>query len=135
MKTISKISSILLLLTFAFASDAKTNVNESAENIKNVGLVKQLMKSEVAPIDVEQMKKFRAEKSIRDKKYSDTVFKNLQSSEKEQRELLESSARRFQNKEVLKRWANDIRSKLSITTLKRENAKKVITLPLTPKSN
>ena len=141
MKTISKISSILMLFTFAFASDAKTGVIESAENIKNVAPVKQLIKSElvstneIIPIDIEQMKKFRAEKSIRDRKYSDAVLKNIQSSEKEQKKSLESAVRKSNNKDILKRWANDIRSKLSVTTLKRENVKKITKLPSTPKTN
>jgi len=135
MKTISMISSILILSTFVFASDAKTGIPKHTEGSKNVGSVKQLMKSELAPIDVEQIKKTRIEKSIRHKKHADAILKNLESSEQKQNELLEKSALKFQNRDILKKWSKDIHSKLPVSTLKIEDGKKIIKLPLTPKSN
>ena len=141
MKTISKISSILMLFTFAFASDAKTAMSESAENIKNVAPVKQLIKSElvstneVVPFNIDQMKKSRIEKSIRHKKYTDAVLKNLKSSEKAQKNITEDFVHESRKKDVLKRWSTDINSKATVINVKKLNGESAFKLPSASKTN
>ena len=135
MKSLSRISTIFIVFTFVFASennsivaDENSEVNNSDSNIQAIG-------SEVLPIDVEKINESRIQKSIREKKYAQSVLKKQQGAQKEQQEILESRIKKDKEKSIFKRWASDARSKLSVITLKRENGNKTIKLPSTPESN
>ena len=94
-----------------------------------------LMESEVLPIEVDKIKKQRIQKSVRKKKYADMVLKKQQFSQKNQEELIESHIDKDQKKNVLKKWSSDVRSKISVVTVKGVNGEKAIKLPSTPESN
>ena len=76
----------------------------------------------------------RIQKSVREKKYAQSILKKQQEAQKEQQELLESQIKKDKEKSVFKRWSSDARSKFSVITLKRENGNKAIKLPSTPES-
>ena len=134
MKSLSRISTIFIVFTFVFASEnnstiagENTDVNDTDSNIQAIDL-------EVLPIDVEKINKSRIQKSIREKKYAQSILKKQQGAKKEQQELLESQIKKDKEKSVFKRWSSDARSKFSVITLKRENGNKAIKLPSTPES-
>ena len=134
MKSLSRISTIFIVFTFVFASEnnstiagENTDVNDTDSNIQAIDL-------EVLPIDVEKINESRIQKSIREKKYAQSVLKKQQEALKEHQEILESRIKKDKEKSVFKRWASDARSKLSVVTLKRENGNKTIKLPSTPDS-
>tara|TARA_B100001113_G_scaffold282284_1_gene237259 strand:+ start:49 stop:456 length:408 start_codon:yes stop_codon:yes gene_type:complete len=134
MKSLSRISTIFIVFTFVFASEnnstiagENTDVNDTDSNIQAIDL-------EVLPIDVEKINESRIQKSIREKKYAQSILKKQQGAKKEQQELLESQIKKDKEKSVFKRWSSDARSKFSVITLKRENGNKAIKLPSTPES-
>ena len=126
MKTIQALSSIFIVFTIAFASD--TNSNEEATSANNSSSDKQVVNSDVAPIDIKLIQETRIKKAIKDKKYAESTYN---------KHLQEKSASKadIQKKDVLSSWAKDIQSKLTIINLKRENGKKAIELPSSLKSN
>ena len=126
MKTIRALSSIFIVFTIAFASD--TNSNEEATSANNSSSDKQSVSSDVAPIDIKLIQETRIKKAIKDKKYAESTYN---------KHLREKSAGKadIQKKDVLSSWAKDIQSKLTVINLKRENGKKAIELPSSPKSN
>ena len=126
MKTIRALSSIFIVFTIAFASD--TNSNEEATSANNSSSDKQVVNSDVAPIDIKLIQEARIKKAIKDKKYAESTYN---------KHLQEKSASKadIQKKDVLSSWAKDIQSKLTVKNLKRENGKKVIELPSSLKSN
>ena len=126
MKTIRALSSIFIVFTIAFASD--TNSNEEATSANNSSSDKQSVNSDVAPIDIKLIQETRIKKAIKDKKYAESTYN---------KHLQEKSASKadIQKKDVLSSWAKDIQSKLTVINLKRENGKKAIELPSSPKSN
>ena len=126
MKTIRALSSIFIVFTIAFASD--TNSNEEATSANNSSSDKQSVSSDVAPIDIKLIQETRIKKAIKDKKYAESTYN---------KHLQEKSASKadIQKKDVLSSWAKDIQSKLTVINLKRENGKKAIELPSSPKSN
>ena len=115
MKTIRALSSIFIVFTIAFASD--TNSNEEATSANNSSSNKQVVNSDVAPIDIKLIQETRIKKAIKDKKYAESTYN---------KQLQEKSASKadIQKKDVLSSWAKDIQSKLTIINLKRENGKK-----------
>ena len=125
----------VLLIANINASD--NNAESVAEvEIKNNGVSDmQLMESEVLPIEVDKIKKQRIQKSVRKKKYADMVLKKQQISQKNQEELIESHIDKDQKKNVLKKWSSDVRSKISVVTVKGVNGEKAIKLPSAPESN
>lgn len=126
MKATKTLSSIFIVFTIAFASDK--NSNEEATSANNSSSDKQSVNSDVAPIDIKLIQETRIKKAIKDKKYADAIYN---------KHLQEKSASKadIQKKDVLSSWAKDIQSKLTVINLKRENGKKAIELPSSPKSN
>jgi len=126
MKATRTLSSIFIVFTIAFASG--TNSNEEAMSANNSSSDKQSVNSDVAPIDIKLIQETRIKKAIKDKKYADAIYN---------KHLQEKSASKadIQKKDVLSSWAKDIQSKLTVINLKRENGKKAIELPSSPKSN
>ena len=126
MKATRTLSSIFIVFTIAFASG--TNSNEEAMSANNSSSDKQSVNSDVAPIDIKLIQETRIKKAIKDKKYADAIYN---------KHLQEKSASKadIQKKDVLSSWAKDIQSKLTVINLKRENGKKAIELPSSPKTN
>ena len=131
MRNLLTICSVLLIANIN-ASDNKAESKTEVEINNNGVLDMQLMQSEVLPIEVEEIKKQRIQKSIREKKYAQTVLKKQQSSQINQNELIESYIDKDQKKNVLNRWSSDVRSKISVVTVKGVNGEKAIKLPSTP---
>ena len=134
MKNLLAICSILMMVSIN-ASDNKAESKTEVEVNNNGVSDMQLMQSEVLQVEVDEIKKQRIQKSIREKKYAETVLKKQQSSQKYQNELIESNIDNDQKKDVLKRWSSDVRSKISVVTVKGVNGEKAIKLPSTPESN
>ena len=126
MKATRTLSSIFIVFTIAFASE--TNSNEEATSANNSSSDKQIVNSDVAPINIKLIQETRIKKAIKDKKYADSIYN---------KHLQEKSASKadIQKKDVLSSWAKDIQSKLTVINLKRENGKKAIELPPSLKSN
>ena len=73
-----RVSLIFIVFSFIYANESDPVVrNESQNNIDTVP-EKQLIQPEVNPIDIEQIKKLRFEKSLRAKKYSDRLLRKAQ---------------------------------------------------------
>ena len=125
----------VLLIANINASDNKAESKTEVEINNNGVSDMQLMQSEVLPVEVEEIKKQRIQKSIREKKYAQKVLKKQQSSQINQNELIESYIDKDQKKNVLNRWSSDVRSKISVVTVKGVNGEKAIKLPSTPESN
>ena len=125
----------VLLIANINASDNKAESKTEVEINNNSVSDMQLMQSEVLLVEVEEIKKQRIQKSIREKKYAQTVLKKQQSSQINQNELIESYIDKDQKKNVLNRWSSDVRSKISVVTVKGLNGEKAIKLPSTPESN
>ena len=134
MKSLSRISTIFIVFTFVFASENNSIVADENSEVNNSDSNIQAIDSEVLPIDVEKINESRIQKSIREKKYAQSILKKQQEAKKEQQELLESQIKKDKEKSVFKRWSSDARSKFSVITLKRENGNKAIKLPSTPES-
>ena len=134
MKNLLAICSILMMVSIN-ASDNKAESKTEVEVNNNGVSDMQLMQSEVLQVEVDEIKKQRIQKSIREKKYAETVLKKQQSSQINQNELIESYIDKDQKKNVLNRWSSDVRSKISVVTVKGVNGEKAIKLPSTPESN
>ena len=134
MKSLFRFSTIFIVFTFVFASENNPIVADENSEVKNTDSNIQAIDLEVLPIDVEKINESRIQKSIREKKYAQSVLKKQQEALKEHQEILESRIKKDKEKSVFKRWASDARSKLSVVTLKRENGNKTIKLPSTPES-
>ena len=135
MKSLSRFSTIIIVFTFIYASENNSTISGEITNVNNTDSNIQAIDSEVLPIDTEKINESRIQKSIREKKYAQSVLKKQQGAQKEQQEILESRIKKDKEKSIFKRWASDARSKLSVITLKRENGNKTIKLPSTPESN
>ena len=134
MKSLFRFSTIFIVFTFVFASENNPIVADENSEVNNTDSNIQAIDSEVLPIDVEKINKSRIQKSIREKKYAQSVLKKQQETQKEHQEILESRIKKDKEKSVFKRWASDARSKLSVITLKSENGNRTIKLPSTPDS-
>ena len=134
MKSLFRISTIFIVFTFVFASENNSIVDGENTDVSNTDSNIQAIDQEVLPIDVEKINESRIQKSIREKKYAQSILKKQQEAQKEQQELLESQIKKDKEKSVFKRWSSDARSKFSVITLKRENGNKAIKLPSTPES-
>ena len=132
MKSLFRFSTIFIVFTFVFASENSPIVADENSEVNNTDSNIQAIDSEVLPIDVEKINKSRIQKSIREKKYAQSVLKKQQETQKEHQEILESRIKKDKEKSVFKRWASDARSKLSVITLKGENGSKTIKLPSNP---
>ena len=129
MKSLSRFSTIFIVFTFVFASENNSIVDGENTDVSNTDSNIQAIDQEVLPIDVEKINESRIQKSIREKKYAQSILKKQQEAQKEQQELLESQIKKDKEKSVFKRWSSDARSKFSVITLKRENGNKAIKLP------
>jgi len=134
MKSLSRISTVFIVFTFVFASENNSTIAGENKDVNDTDSNIQAIDLEVLPIDVEKINESRIQKSIREKKYAQSVLKKQQEALKEHQEILESRIKKDKEKSVFKRWASDARSKLSVVTLKRENGNKTIKLPSTPES-
>ena len=134
MKSLSRFSTIFIVFTFVFASENNSIVDGENTDVSNTDSNIQAIDQEVLPIDVEKINESRIQKSVREKKYAQSILKKQQEAQKEQQELLESQIKKDKEKSVFKRWSSDARSKFSVITLKRENGNKAIKLPSTPES-
>ena len=134
MRNLLAICSILMMVSINASDNKAESIAEVEVNNNGVSDM-QLMQSELLPVEVEEIKKQRIQKSIREKKYAETVLKKQQSSQINQNELMESYIDKDQKKNVLNRWASDVRSKISVVTVKGVNGEKAIKLPSTPESN
>ena len=135
MKSLSRFSAIFIVFTFVFALENNSTISGENTGVNNTDSNMQAIDSEVLPIDVEKINESRIQKSVREKKYAQSVLKKQQEAHNEQQEILESRIKKDKEKSIFKRWASDARSKLSVITLKRENGNKTIKLPSTPESN
>ena len=134
MKSLFRFSTIFIVFTFVFASENNPIVADENSEVNNTDSNIQAIDSEVLPIDVEKINESRIQKSIREKKYAQSILKKQQGAKKEQQELLENQIKKDKEKSVFKRWSSDARSKFSVITLKRENGNKAIKLPSSPES-
>ena len=135
MKSLSRISTIFIVFTFVFASENNSTIAGENTDVNNTNSNIQAIDSEVLPIDVEKINESRIQKSVREKKYAQSVLKKQQEAHNEQQEILESRIKKDKEKSIFKRWASDARSKLSVITLNRENGNKTIKLPSTSESS
>ena len=135
MKSLIRVSSIFIVLSIAFASETKEEmVGEVQVNNTEVP-DKQLLQSDVAPIDIDQIKKIRFEKSVREKKHAEIMLNDQKKKKASEEEFFEDQGKKAQQNSIIKRWSDDIRSKFSVGTLKGENGKNAIKLPSAPKTN
>ncbi len=135
MKSLYRISTIFIVFTFVFASENNSIIAGENTDVNNTDSNIQAIDQEVLPIDVEKINESRIQKSIREKKYAESVLKKQQGAQKEQQDLLDGRIKKVKEKSIFKRWASDARSKLIVTTLERENGNKAIKLPSAPESS
>ena len=134
MKSLIRVSSIFIVLSIAFASEAKKEMVSEVQVNNTEASNKQLLQSGVVPIDIEKINEVRIQKSIQDKKYAQKILKQHMDNNPNQKED-ELSARKVDKKNVLKKWSADLRSKLSVVKFKGKNGEKTINLPSIPESN
>ena len=87
------------------------------------------------PIDIEKINETRIEKSIRDKRHSMTVLKDLKKKDAVKKDFIERQTKKSRKDEILKRWSSDIHSKMSVGTIKGEDGSAALKLPSAPESN
>ena len=134
MKSLIRVSSVFIVLSIAFASEAKEELAVEVQVNNTEVPDKQLIHSDAVPIDIEKIKEVRIQKSIQDKKYAQKILKQHMDNKPNQKED-ELSARKVDKKNVLKKWSADLRSKLSVVKFKGKNGEKTINLPSIPESN
>ena len=135
MKSLIRVSSIFILLSIAFASESKKELVGEVQVNNTEGPDKQLLQSDVAPIDIDQIRKIRFEKSVGHKKHSEIMLNEQKKKKVSEQEFFEDQDKKAQQNAIIKRWSNDIRSKFSVGTLKGENGKSAIKLPSAPEKN
>ena len=134
MKSLIRVSSIFIVLSIAFASEAKEEMVNEVQVNNTESSNKQLLQSGAVPIDIEKINEVRIQKSIKDKKYAQKILKQHMDNNPNQKED-ELSARKVDKKNVLNKWSADFRSKLPVVEFKGKNGEKSIDLPLIPESN
>ena len=134
MKSLIRVSSIFIVLSIAFASDAKEEMVNEVQVNNTESSNKQLLQSGAVPIDIEKINEVRIQKSIQDKKYAQKILKQHMDNNPNQKED-ELSARKVDKKNVLKKWSADLRSKLPVVEFKGKNGEKTINLPSIPEPN
>ena len=135
MKSLLRVSSIFIVLSVAFASETKEDLVSEVQVNNTETPDKQLLQSGVAPIDIEKINEIRIEKSIRDKRHSMTVLKELKKRDAVKKDFIEMQTKKSNKKEILKRWSTDIHSKMSVATIKGEDGSAALKLSSTPESN
>ena len=134
MKSLIRVSSIFIVLSIAFASEAKKEMVSEVQVNNTEASNKQLLQSGLVPIDIEKINEVRIQKSIQDKKYAQKILKQHMDNNPNQKKD-ELSARKVDKKNVLKKWSADLRSKLFVVKFKGKNGEKTINLPSIPESN
>ena len=135
MKSLLRASSIFIALSIAFASESKEELVGEVQVNNTEAPDKQLLQSGVVPIDIEKINEVRIEKSIRDKRHSMTVLKDLKKKDAIKKDFIERQAKKSNKNEILKRWSTDIHSKMSVVTIKGEDGSAALKLPSAPESN
>ena len=135
MKSLIRVSSIFIVLSIAFASEIKEELAGEVQVNNTEDPDKQLLQSNVAPIDIEKINEVRIEKSIRDKRHSMTVLKELKKKDAIKKDFIERQTKTSSKDEILKRWSSDIHSKMSVATIKGEDGSAALKLPSAPESN
>ena len=135
MKSLIRVSSIFIVLSIAFASESKEEMAGEVQVNNTEVPDKQLLQSGVTPIDIEKINEVRIEKSIRDKRHSMTVLKELKKKDAIKKDFIERQTKKSSKDEILKRWSTDIHSKMSVATIKGEDGSAALKLPSAPESN
>jgi len=135
MKSLLRASSIFIALSIAFASGTKEELVSEVQVNNTEAPDKQLLQSGVVPIDIEKINEVRIEKSIRDKRHSMTVLKDLKKKDAIKKDFIERQTKKSNKNEILKRWSTDIHSKMSVATIKGEDGSAALKLPSAPESN
>ena len=135
MKSLIRVSSIFIVLSIAFASETKEELVSEAQVNNMEASEKQLLQSGLVPIDIEKINETRIEKSIRDKRHSMTVLKDLKKKDAVKKDFIERQTKKSSKDEILKRWSSDIHSKMSVATIKGEDGSAALKLPSAPESN
>ena len=135
MKSLIRVSSIFIVLSIAFASESKEEITGEVQVNNTEAPDKQLLQSGVTPIDIEKINEARIEKSIRDKRHSMTILKELKKKDAIKKDFIERQTKKSSKNEILKRWSTDIHSKMSVATIKGEDGTAAIKLPSAPESN
>ena len=75
MKSLLRISAIFIVFTFVIASENNLIIAGENTDVNNTDSNIQAIDQEVLPIDVEKINESRIQKSIREKKYAQSVLK------------------------------------------------------------
>ena len=135
MKSLIRVSFTFIVLSITFASESKEEMAGEVQVNNTEVPDKQLLQSGVTPIDIEKINEVRVEKSIRDKRHSMTVLKELKKKDAIKKDFIERQTKTSSKDEILKRWSNDIHSKMSVATIKGEDGSAALKLPSAPESN
>ena len=135
MKSLLRVSSIFIALSIALASGTKEELVSEVQVNNTEAQDKQSLQSGVVPIDIEKINEVRVEKSIRDKRHSMTVLKDLKKKDAIKKDFIERQTKKSNKNEILKRWSTDIHSKMSVATIKGEDGRAALKLPSAPESN
>ena len=135
MKSLLRVSSIFIALSIALASGTKEELVSEVQVNNTEAQDKQSLQSGVVPIDIEKINEVRIEKSIRDKRHSMTVLKDLKKKDAIKKDFIERQTKKSNKNEILKRWSTDIHSKMSVATIKGEDGSAALKLPSAPESN
>ena len=118
MKDLLRFSSIFMIIAFAYSSETKLLSDlESKIESRSESITKAPSSVEVAPIDVEKMKDYRLKKAIKDKKYTNGIINGKLSSDHTKESLVTKNSN---NKNFIQRIVTEVRSKLSVMTLKND---------------
>lgn len=118
MKDLLRFSSIFIIIAFAYSSETKSLSDlESKIESRSESITKAPSSVEVAPIDVEKIKDYRLKKAIKDKKYANGIINGKLSSDHTKESLVTKNAN---NKNFIQRIVTEVRSKLSVMTLKAD---------------
>ena len=119
-----KVSLIFIVFSFIYANESDPVARNKTQNNIDTVPEKQLIQSEVNPIDIEQIKKLRFEKSLRAKKYSDRLLRKHKEKKSSMEEFFKIHESKVQQDDVIKAWSKDIRSKFPVSTI--NNDKKIV---------
>jgi len=118
MKDLLRFSSIFIIIAFAYSSETKSLSDlESKIESRSESITKAPSSVEVSPIDVEKMKDYRLKKAIKDKKYANGIVNGKLNSDQNKKSLVTKNAN---NKNFIQRIVTEVRSKLSVMTLKND---------------
>ena len=120
MKDLLRFSSIFIIIAFAYSSETKSLSGlESKTESRSESMIKAPSSADVAPIDVEKMKDYRLKKAIKDKKYVNGIINGKLNSDQNKEILATKSSK---NKNFVQRIVTEVRSKLSVMTLKADKS-------------